>query len=140
MSHATVDPHTDAQHGNNYSVGYIATLVLAVVLAIFGILILGGGVWLIGLGGSWYYAIAGAGLCLTAWYLARPSINALWVYLAVYAFTVVWALWEKGLEGWAQVPRLVAPTVILVLILAALPVLRHSGRTGTKTRSEREVT
>ena len=140
MSHATVDPHADAQHGNNYPVGYIATLVLAVVLAIFGILILGGGVWLIGLGGSWYYAIAGIGLCLTAWYLARPSIKALWVYLAVYAFTVVWALWEKGLEGWAQVPRLVAPTVILVLILAALPVLRHSGRNGTKTRSEREVT
>lgn len=108
--------------------GYRATLVLATVVGVFGLLIFGGGVWLITLGGSWYYAIAGIGLCLTAWYLVEPSLMALWVYLATYALTVVWALWEKGFDGWAQVPRLVAPTLILVLVLLTLPVLRKGHR------------
>ena len=104
--------------------GSVATVLLAIVLALFGVAILGGGIWLITLGGSWYYAVAGLGLCVTAWFLLNASMMALWVYLATYAFTVVWALWEKGLEPWAQVPRLVAPTVILVLVLLTLPVLR----------------
>ena len=132
MTHGTTNPHIDANRGTRYSGGYVAAVVLALILAVFGILIFGGGLWLIALGGSWYYAIAGAGLCLTAWYLAQPSINALWVYLATYAFTVVWALWEKGMEAWAQVPRLVAPTVILLLILATVPVLRRNRRTLTE--------
>ena len=32
-----------------------------------------------------------------------------WIYLVVFALTVVWALWERGFNGWAQVPRLAAP-------------------------------
>ncbi|PWK57175.1 glucose dehydrogenase [Silicimonas algicola] len=132
MTHGTTNPHIDTRRGTRHSAGYIATVVLAVVVAIFGILIFGGGLWLIALGGSWYYAIAGVGLCLTAWFLARPSINALWIYLATYAFTVVWAFWEKGMDWWAQVPRLVAPTVILLLILATVPVLMRSRRTHTE--------
>ncbi|AJE49052.1 glucose dehydrogenase [Celeribacter indicus] len=104
--------------------GYIATVVLAVVLAVFGLVLLGGGIWLITLGGSWYYAIAGLGLCITAWLLVRASMAALWIYLLTYVFTVIWALWEKGFDGWAQVPRLVAPTVVLILVLITIPVLR----------------
>lgn len=112
----------------SWSAGHIATLVLAVVIAGFGFLILGGGIWLITLGGSWYYAVAGAGLCITAWLLSQQSLKALWVYLATFGLTVVWALWEKGFDGWAQVPRLVAPTVILILLLLTLPVLRSRDR------------
>jgi quinoprotein glucose dehydrogenase len=36
---------------------------------------------------------------------------------------VLWALWEVGLNGWALVPRVIAPAVLLVLVLAALPVV-----------------
>ena len=107
--------------------GYIATVLLAVVLGIFGLVLLGGGIWLIVLGGSWYYAIAGLGLCVTAWFLVQPAMLAFWVYLATYAFTLAWAFWEKGGDWWAQVPRLVAPSVVLILVLLTLPVLR-SGR------------
>lgn len=113
--------------------GYIATILLAVVLALFGLVLLGGGIWLIALGGSWYYAIAGLGLCVTAWFLARPAMPAFWVYLATYAFTLVWAFWEKGGDWWAQVPRLVAPSVVLILVLLTLPVLR-SGRRDRRAR------
>lgn|SRR5690606_31674538 len=109
--------------------GYIATIALAVVLGVFGLVLLGGGLWLIVLGGSWYYAIAGLGLCVTAWFLGQPSMLALWVYLATYVFTLGWAFWEKGDNWWAQVPRLVAPSVVLILVLLTLPVLK-SGKRG----------
>ncbi|MDH2328797.1 hypothetical protein QCN27_18265 [Cereibacter sp. SYSU M97828] len=45
-------------------------------------------------------------------------------YLGVWALTVVWAFfWEVGFDWWDQVPRLVAPTVVLVLILIVKPAL-----------------
>lgn len=112
----------------NRGFGHWATVVLAVVMAVFGIPILGGGVWLILLGGSWYYAFAGLGLVVSAYLLFRHSIVGVWVYLATFAGTLMWALWESGLNGWAQVPRLVAPTIVLVLVLLTIPVLR--GRFG----------
>jgi quinoprotein glucose dehydrogenase len=108
--------------------GYWAVIVLALVMVLFGLPIMAGGVWLLVLGGSFYYAIAGFGLLASAYFLFRHSIAGVWIYLATFAFTLIWALWESGLNGWAQVPRLVAPTVILVLVLLAIPALR--GRLG----------
>jgi len=105
--------------------GYWAVMLLAVIVAIFGVLILAGGIWLITLGGSWYYALAGLGLLLTAFFLFRRSMAAVWIYLLTFIGTLAWALWEVGMDGWAQVPRLVAPTVILVLVLLSIPVLRR---------------
>jgi quinoprotein glucose dehydrogenase len=99
-----------------------------VVLLVFGLPIALGGVWLIVLGGSWYYLPAGLGLLLTAFLLFRCDMAAVWVYLATYVGTVIWALWEAGLDPWAQVPRLVAPTVVLVLVLTAIPALRGPAR------------
>ena len=108
--------------------GYWLVMALAVVILIFGLLITAGGVWLAILGGSWYYLPAGLGLLATGALLLRLSISAVWVYLLVFAGTVAWAFWEAGMNGWAQVPRLVAPTVILILVLAAIPVLRRPVR------------
>jgi len=102
-----------------------AVIALGVLVLVFGLPILVLGVWLITLGGSWYYAPAGIGLLLTAWFLFRREMPAFWIYLVTYVCTVVWALWERGFDGWAQVPRLVAPTVIMILVLLALPVLRR---------------
>ncbi|MGB3335951.1 MAG: membrane-bound PQQ-dependent dehydrogenase, glucose/quinate/shikimate family [Devosia sp.] len=108
----------------NRGFGYWAVIVLALVMALFGLPILAGGVWLITLGGSWYYTLAGLGLLVSAWYLFRQSMLGVWVYLLTFVGTVIWALWERGFDGWAQVPRLVAPTVILILVLLAIPALR----------------
>lgn len=108
--------------------GYWAVVVLAAVMVLFGVPILAGGIWLITLGGSWYYALAGLGLVAAAWFLFRQSIAGVWIYLLTFVGTLIWALWESGLNGWAQVPRLVAPTVMLVLVLLAIPALR--GRPG----------
>jgi quinoprotein glucose dehydrogenase len=105
-------------------IGYWSVVALAAVFVLFGLPIFLGGGWLIALGGSWYYAFAGAGLLLTGYYLFNHDRTALWVYLVTFLATLAWALWEAGLNGWAQVPRLVAPTVMLVLILCAAPALR----------------
>ncbi|KKB12728.1 glucose dehydrogenase [Devosia geojensis] len=118
---------TDTRHQDRrrHGFGYWAVMLLAVIVAIFGALIAGGGAWLAALGGSWYYVLAGIGLLATAFFLFQRSMLAIWVYLVTFVGTVLWALWEAGLDGWAQVPRLVAPTVMLVLVLLTLPVLRR---------------
>lgn len=107
--------------GRNWSV-----MLLAAVCLVFGAVILLGGVWLILLGGSWYYGLAGAALIATGILLFMHRIEAVWLYLLTWAATVAWAFWEVGTDWWAQVPRLVAPTLILVLVLLCLPALRRS--------------
>ena len=104
--------------------GYWLPLVVASIMAIFGLPILAGGVWLITLGGSWYYAFAGLGLLVSAYLLFQHSLAGVSIYLITFIGTLIWALWEAGLNGWAQVPRLLAPTVILVLVLLTIPSLR----------------
>ncbi|WP_103335488.1 membrane-bound PQQ-dependent dehydrogenase, glucose/quinate/shikimate family [Pseudotabrizicola formosa] len=107
--------------------GFAAVTALAVVILVFGIPIFVGGIWLILLGGSWYYAFAGLGLLATAYGLFCRTMAAVWVYAFTFAGTVAWAFWEVGFNWWAQVPRLVAPTLILVLVLATIPALRRLG-------------
>src|SRR5690349_16476478 len=81
--------------------GWFAALLL--VAAGLGMLI--PGVQLIALGGSFYYALAGV-LALAAGVLAfmRRSV-ALWLYVALLGITLIWSLWEIGLDAWALMPR-----------------------------------
>ncbi len=96
---------------------------LGLLLVAIGAVLAGSGLWLVLIGGSAYYVVAGLGLVaagiLTT--LRRPA--GAYVYVAVYVGTVLWALWEVGLNGWGLVPRLVAPTVILALVIASLLLL-----------------
>lgn len=124
-----------ADGSTSQSAGYWAVVVLAVVIVLFGLPIFGGGAYLVWLGGSWYYVFAGIGLLLTAWFLVRASMAAVWVYLVTWLGTLVWAFWEKGFDWWAQVPRLVAPTVILLLVLLTIPVLRNAAARRATPRS-----
>jgi glucose dehydrogenase len=104
----------------------LATLVLASTLGLFGMALFAGGVWLIALGGSWYYGLAGAGCLLTSALLWRQRRSALYLFAVIWGLTVIWALWEVGLDWWGLVPRLVAMTVILLLILILSPALRRA--------------
>lgn len=99
-------------------------ILLGIILVLFGLPIAAGGLWLMTLGGSWYYFPAGLGLLVTAYFLFRREVAAVWIYLATFLATLVWALWEAGFDGWAQVPRLLAPTIVLFLVLTTLPMLR----------------
>ncbi len=111
-------------------VGSIAVRVLAAVFVILGLVLTVGGAWLLALGGSPYYLLAGLGLMASGAMLWRLSLVGAWIYVVVFVLTVLWALWEVGLNGWALVPRVVAPAVLLMLVIAALPALdtRRGGR------------
>lgn len=106
----------------------LATGVLALTLGLFGLGMFGGGVWLMALGGSWYYGLAGTGSVICAVLVALRRRSALHLFAVIWGLTVVWALWEVGLNWWGLVPRLVAMTVIMVLILLLSPALRRAPR------------
>ncbi len=113
------------------SIGRLASsylIFVALFAGIAGLILAVGGTWLFILGGSVYYLLAGSGLLVTAALIWMGRFAGLWVYLGVYLGTFGWAIWEKGENLWAQVPRLVAPTVMLILILIAIPILRQIDR------------
>ena len=70
-----------------------------------GLYLLIGGVWLITLGGSWYYPIAGVVMLGVAWLLWRGKQSALWLYAAFLLATMIWSIWEIGFDFWALTPR-----------------------------------
>src|SRR5690606_21554473 len=113
------------EHTANRARGPWLPLVLGIVFGLIGLALAAGGAWLLALGGSAYYAIAGIALCVTAVLLLRGRPSAVWLYAAVFAGTVAWALWEVGLDTWALVPRIVGPAVLLVAVLLVAPTLRQ---------------
>ncbi len=108
------------------------TLLLGLLLAVIGLVLTVGGVQLAVLGGSWYYLLAGLALIVSGFFLVYRDVRGAWIYGATFLATLIWALWEKGTNGWAMIPRLVGPLVLMFLVLATLPVLRP-GRGGGRT-------
>ncbi|HYD87175.1 MAG TPA: membrane-bound PQQ-dependent dehydrogenase, glucose/quinate/shikimate family [Vitreimonas sp.] len=113
-----------------HSRGAWAVVALGAIIGLVGVTLLIGGLWLAALGGSWYYFLAGAGLIAAAIPLMQRRMIGAWIYFAVFVATLIWALWEVGLEnGWALVPRLVGPLVLLLLVVLAMPALdREHGK------------
>jgi len=65
------------------------------------------GAWLVLLGGSLYYLIAGLLIVACALLVLRGSAFAVTLYWLTLLGTLVWSLWEVGLDSWALMPRLV---------------------------------
>ncbi len=100
------------------------------VLALASLPLIAGGVYLLWLGGSAYYAAAGAGLLATAIALARRRAAALAIFALVTTATVAWSLWEVGPHLWPLVPRL-APFVVMTIVMGLLsPLLGKQWRTA----------
>jgi len=97
------------------------------VFGLIGLTLALGGTWLTVLGGSPYYLLAGLSLIASGWLLIRLRLMGVLVYVLLLVATLVWAVWEVGLDGWALVPRVVAPMLLMVLALLALPVLHPRG-------------
>lgn len=115
-----------ADYGASHGFGYWLLKVFAIIIALFGLAVAAGGIWLIVLGGSWYYLIAGAGMLLAGVLLFRLRMTGVWLYWAVFIGTVIWAFWEVGFAPWELMPRIAALAVIALLTLACIPVLRKS--------------
>jgi len=109
-----------------------ASIVAAIMFVIALVLTVGGG-WLVALGGSPYYLIAGLTMLASAVLMFRGNMAGPWLYGALFVVTAIWGLGESRGEPWAMVPWLIAPLVLLVAVLLVAPTL--SVRPGRWKRS-----
>ncbi|QGJ73457.1 glucose/quinate/shikimate family membrane-bound PQQ-dependent dehydrogenase [Sinorhizobium meliloti] len=98
-------------------------VLTAVVFAVIGLALGGGGTRLLLLGGSPYYLIAGLGFLLTAFLLFRRRAAALWVYALVVLGSLAWAIWEVGFDWWQLGPR--GGVIILLGLWLLTPWIRR---------------
>lgn len=105
----------------------ILTAFLLMIVAVP--LILGGG-YLATLGGSFWYVLAGLAVGASGLLLLIRRREALWLYWAMLAATLGWAVGESGLNAWALAPRLIGPVVIGIWLVS--PIVRRSVREGSR--------
>lgn len=89
--------------------------LFCVVIFFLGLLLTLSGAWLIYIGGSPYYAIAGIFYILSVPLLWRTRMSGIAVLLLVALATVVWAIWEVGMAFWPLFPRILSPIVIFAI-------------------------
>jgi membrane-bound PQQ-dependent dehydrogenase (glucose/quinate/shikimate family) len=112
---------SDASSG---TAGIILARLFALLLLAIGFYLMINGVRLVILGGSPYYVLFGVAISASAVLLWMRRAEAMLVYGTVLLATLAWALWESGDNGWALMPRVVAPAVLGLVWL--LPALRRA--------------
>ena len=98
-------------------------MIVAFVLALIGVVLTIGGGWLVALGGSIYYFIAGIALLASAWFLFKGRMLGGWIYVGLFILSAIWGFAESRGNAWAMVPWLVAPLVLLIVVLLVMPTL-----------------
>lgn len=101
------------------------TILLALLLTVMGLFFLIGGIKLIAVGGSWYFALGGVLVLLSAVGLLLKKSWSVPVYALFFMVTVAWALYEVGIDFWPLHSRLMVPTGFMMLMLFTLPSLRR---------------
>lgn len=96
----------------------IIVIITSIILALVGLYLGIGGAWLLALGGSAYYLIAGVLILVTAILVWRRRSSAFWLYAAILLGTLIWALIEVGFDFWALAPRgdVIAPLGVWLLL------------------------
>ncbi len=103
--------------------------IIGILLGLIGLWLAGGGAWLLWLGGSAYYMLAGIGCLVAAWFYVSGKPNSGFLtYLAVFAGTCIWAYSEVGSQFWPLVPRVVGPAVFAGLVILERLFRRPNGR------------
>lgn len=101
----------------------IAERLYAIVLLLVSLPLLAGGGYLLWIGGSPYYVLAGLCTLVSGIGIATLRIEGAYAYALLLLLTVPWAIWEVGLNAWALLPRLFAPAVLGLPLL--VPALRR---------------
>ncbi|WP_304815250.1 membrane-bound PQQ-dependent dehydrogenase, glucose/quinate/shikimate family [Falsiroseomonas sp.] len=79
--------------------------LMAALILLLGLGLAGGGAWLVLLGGSWFYLLAGLTLLACGVLLWRGQDAALVIFALLLVGTLGWAIWEVGMDWWALAPR-----------------------------------
>jgi quinoprotein glucose dehydrogenase len=104
----------------------ILCLVFSAVCLLAGVYFLSGGIWLISAGGSPYYLVVGLAFVAVAALLLLRSPWASWAYAAIIVGSIVWAIWEVGLDWWQLAPR--GDFVVVFGVLLAIPWVAAGAR------------
>ena len=75
----------------------LPTIMIA-LNCVLGLILAAGGAYLLVLGGSPYYLIAGIALIATAFLILKRNAAALWVYGLLLLGSLAWAIFEVGLD------------------------------------------
>ena len=103
---------------------HILLIAAGALFALLGIVLVIGGVQLAALGGSWYYLLAGLALVASGILIGTRKALGVWLYVGLFALTLIWSAFEAGGNFWAWVPRFICPLILLMISLALLPLLR----------------
>lgn len=95
----------------------IAQISFGAILSLLGLYFAGYGGWLVLLGDTPYYAVAGLAMIASGIQVARGAKSGFFIYAAVWLATLLWAFYESGLDPWKLEVRLFAPSVLLAAFL-----------------------
>ncbi|WP_426443463.1 membrane-bound PQQ-dependent dehydrogenase, glucose/quinate/shikimate family [Bradyrhizobium genosp. P] len=99
------------------------------LIGLIGLALSCGGAWLVTLGGSLYYLLAGAAYLFAGIQLWRLRPQGAWLVAGVALVTLAWAIWECGINYWALFPRLLMPLgLAAAALLLTAPLLAKEKR------------
>jgi len=98
-------------------------LVFPALLCIMALVFICTGTYLIYLGGTFYYLLAGIILFVSAQQLHNGKRLGSWLYGGLILLTLAWGIWEIGLDLWALLPRVATFSVLGLYLL--LPSVRR---------------
>jgi quinoprotein glucose dehydrogenase len=98
-------------------------LLTSIVIALMGVGLAAAGAYLVALGGSVYYLLAGLGFLATAILLLLRRPLALVVYGLLTLLSLAWAVWEVGFDWWQLGPR--GGVIVLIGLWLCTPWVRR---------------
>ncbi len=116
----------ETSKGTLSAIAKVWLFVLGAVLVLAGLFFAVGGAKLAMLGGSLYFVLSGIALVVAGLLvIVRKPAGALLFGLVTIA-TIVWAVWDAGLEFWPLISRLLAFGVGATVITLSFPLLRKA--------------
>jgi len=101
--------------------------ILSFLLALIGVALLAGDVWLAALGGSWFYIVLGAAVAVSGALLLQRRSARLALYGATLIASLAWSVWEVGFDRWVLSAR-GSLLIVLGLLLLLPPMVRSLHR------------
>ncbi|WP_277183214.1 membrane-bound PQQ-dependent dehydrogenase, glucose/quinate/shikimate family [Caballeronia sp. BR00000012568055] len=99
-------------------------VMLGLAMLATGLFFVVGGAKLAFLHGSAYFLIAGVVIVAAAVQFMRAKASAVVIYGVAFIGTLIWALFDAGIDFWPLVSRLMLPSGFMMLALLTWPSLR----------------
>ena len=101
--------------------------VVAVLIGLIGLFLIGGGAWLIAIGGSGFYVLLGLLLIISSVMLLQRRPAGLALYGIAVLVTLIWSFTEVGFDWWPLAAR-GSLLVVLGVVLLIPPIVRQLHR------------